>query len=599
MNVLRTLRLWLTTALRAAPLLTVFMCLSTILSSVLSPLSIYGVSLAVAAAGRNASIWPGTLLAGGCLLASAMAANVSYPIGDTVDDKVNRHVHDDLLRLTADVPTIAHHEDPALADRLALVQRDAHELGGIYRLLTTVGAVTGTATVIVLLWSVGPGLAMLLVMAAVPSVVHGLGQYRRHELWKSSERFRRVAHKAIDVLSDPRQGVEVRCFGLSATLTRVASEALGMRNRPWMAITSRYAKFTAVGWLGFGLSYALAVMWLLQRVRHGQAGIGDLSLLLLIGPQVVTTGQAISANVTMILGALQTFGRYEWLREYSATHSWSESTLSPPDRLMRGIRFDHVDFAYPSATAAGDAAHAPVMSLSDVSLDLPAGTTVAFVGENGAGKSTLVKLLARLYDPTRGDVLIDGVPLRDIDAVRWRERMSAGFQDFASLELLAADSVGVGDLSTRADRARVDDAVDAGQARPVVEGMRDGLETQLGTQFTGGIGLSGGQWQRLALARAFMRRRPLLMLLDEPTAALDPEAEQAVYEQYGVTARELARTTGAVTVLVSHRFSTVRMADLIVVVADGRIAEQGSHAELLAGGGRYAELFDLQARAYR
>jgi ATP-binding cassette subfamily B protein len=596
---LRTLQLWFTTALRAAPILTSFMCLTTILSSVLSPLSIYGVSLAVSAAGRNASLWPGILLAGGCLLVSAMAANVSYPIGDTVDDKVDRHVHDDLLHLTADVPTIAHHEDPALADRLALVQRDAHELGGIYRLLTTVGAVTGSATVVALLWSVGPGLSVLLVVATIPSVVHGLGQYRRNALWKGSERFRRVAHKAIDVLSDPRQGVEVRCFGLSSTLTAVASDALGMRNRPWLAVTSRYAKMTAIGWLAFGISYAVAVLWLLQRVRDGVADVGDLALLLLIGPQIVTTGQGISANVRMILGALQTFGRYQWLREYAATHSWSESTLSPPDRLTSGIRFDHVDFAYPSAQAAGDGVEPPALSLTDVSLDLPAGTTVAFVGENGAGKSTLVKLLARLYDPTRGDVLIDGVPLRDIDAVQWRERMSAGFQDFASLELLAAESVGVGDLDGRTDRDRVDAAVDAGQARPVVDGLRDGLDTQLGTQFTGGVGLSGGQWQRLALARAFMRSKPLLMLLDEPTAALDPEAEQAVYEQYGRIARQLAATTGAVTVLVSHRFSTVRMADLIVVVADGQIAELGSHTELLAGGGRYAELFDLQARAYR
>ncbi len=173
-----------------------------------------------------------------------------------------------------------------------------------------------------------------------------------------------------------------------------------------------------------------------------------MSLVLLIGPQISTTASAIANNVSEIMNAVQTFGRYRWLREYSALHSWADSVAAPPARLVDGIRFDHVDFAYPAAEAAAERGDAPAarLSLTDVDLHLPAGTTVAFVGENGAGKSTLVKLLARLYDPTRGAVLIDGVPLAEIDPVLWRERMSAGFQDFASLEFLAADSVGVGDL---------------------------------------------------------------------------------------------------------------------------------------------------------
>jgi ATP-binding cassette subfamily B protein len=237
--------------------------------------------------------------------------------------------------------------------------------------------------------------------------------------------------------------------------------------------------------------------------------------------------------------------------------------------------------------------------VSGVDLHLPAKRTVAFVGDNGAGKTTLVKLLSRLYDPTEGRILVDGTPLTEIDPHAWRERLSAGFQDYATLRFLAAETIGVGDLGAEMDRGRVRAAVTAGQADPVVAVLPDGLDTQLGTEFAGGVGLSGGQWQRLALARAFMRSTPLLMLLDEPTAALDPEAEHAVYSQYGRTARELAARTGAVTVLVSHRFSTVRMADLIVVLEGGRVVEVGTHAQLLDAGRRYAELFTLQARAYR
>ncbi len=328
-----------------------------------------------------------------------------------------------------------------------------------------------------------------------------------------------------------------------------------------------------------------------------------MTLLLLVGAQITTTGAGIANNAHVIVDSLTAFDRYLWLREYADDHTWSSSVRRPPGRLADGIRFENVGFSYPGPQPGEDAATASDAvsrtALSGVDLHLPAGTTVAFVGANGAGKSTLVKLLSRLYDPTEGRILVDGVPLTDIDPDAWRERLSAGFQDYATLRFLAAETVGVGDLAAEMERGRIQTAVAAGQAEPVIAVLPRGLDTQLGTEFAGGVGLSGGQWQRLALARAFMRSGPLLMLLDEPTAALDPEAEHAVYTQYGRTAQQLAAATGAVTVLVSHRFSTVRMADLIVVVEDGRVRELGTHTELLRAGGRYAELFTLQARAYR
>jgi len=224
---------------------------------------------------------------------------------------------------------------------------------------------------------------------------------------------------------------------------------------------------------------------------------------------------------------------------------------------------------------------------------------VAVVGENGAGKTTLVKLLCRLYEPTTGTIALDGVPLDAYDVVSWRERLSGGFQDFAKFELLARESVGVGHLPDIEDEGSVRAALDRAAATTVVEGLEHGLETQLGRSFGAGAELSGGQWQKLALGRAMMRELPLLLVLDEPTAALDAEAEHALFERYAGAARRAAGATGAVTLLVSHRFSTVRMADLILVVDGGRITETGSHTQLMSNDGLYAELYELQARAYR
>jgi ATP-binding cassette subfamily B protein len=304
--------------------------------------------------------------------------------------------------------------------------------------------------------------------------------------------------------------------------------------------------------------------------------------------QQVATAVNLLSDLQRMSGTLR---RLDSARELVAGAGTGPVDQLPRERLTQGIELDEVDFAYPGATAT------PV--LSGVSLTLPAGSTVAIVGENGAGKTTLVKLLCGLYQPSRGRILVDGVDLRRMPVDRWRERIAAGFQDFVRYELAARDTVGLGDLPRIADDDAVRAALERAHATDVISQLGDGLATQLGTSYTEGAELSGGQWQKLALGRALMRETPLLLVLDEPTSALDPEAEHHLFERYAAQARQVRETTGAITLFVSHRFSTVRMADLIIVVRDGRVVESGPHSTLIGNGGLYAELFGLQAGAYQ
>jgi ATP-binding cassette subfamily B protein len=282
--------------------------------------------------------------------------------------------------------------------------------------------------------------------------------------------------------------------------------------------------------------------------------------------------------------------RMAWLEDYAATFHRA-ADLQAPERLSQGIAFEHVCFGYPASDR---------VVLDDISLTLPAGTVVALVGENGAGKTTLVKLLCRFYDPASGRITVDGADLTRIPPGKWRERLAGAFQDFFRFEYSAQRAIGLGDLDRLDDQAAAEVAVGRAGAGDVIDGLPGGFQTQLGAGWQDGIELSVGQWQKLALARGFMRDTPLIVVLDEPTASLDAETEHALFERYAAQSRSgRHRAGGTITILVSHRFSTVRMADLIVVLDGSRVVQQGSHEELMASGGKYAELCTMQARAYR
>jgi ATP-binding cassette subfamily B protein len=285
----------------------------------------------------------------------------------------------------------------------------------------------------------------------------------------------------------------------------------------------------------------------------------------------------------------RTAGRMLWLRDYARERLRAPAPRAAPARLERGIVFDHVSFRYPGTDD---------WALRDVSFTIPAGAVIALVGENGAGKTTLVKHLCRMYEPTGGHIRVDGVDLAEIGVEAWRARLSAAFQDFARLELTAGQAVGAGDPPRMDDGDAVRAALERAGAEDVLRALPGGLETQLGARWEGGVDLSTGQWQKLALGRALMRREPLAVFFDEPTASLDALAEHALFERYAAEARA-GSARGAVTVLVSHRFSTVRAADLILVIDGGRVTELGAHHELILRDGLYAELYGLQARAYQ
>jgi ATP-binding cassette subfamily B protein len=380
--------------------------------------------------------------------------------------------------------------------------------------------------------------------------------------------------------------------GKEIRVTRLGPQIVRRRRRAWdqWFVRMRRVRWTSAGWHSlswaiFGAAYIGAIVFV-ASILHSSAG--NVLLVVSAGGQLSRFLGATASQTDFLRWCIEAAQRLAWLEDYAASHE--EHVDAPaPQSIERGIRLDNVSFKYPGTES---------WVLRDVNLELPAGSVVAVVGENGAGKTTLVKLLCRFYQPTEGRIMVDGTELGRVHAESWRQRLGGAFQDFMRYEFLARQTIGLGDLVRTNDEGALHTAVQRGGAQDVIEKLPRGLDTQLGPTWDDGMELSFGQWQKLALARGFMRDRPLLLVLDEPTAALDAETEHALFERFAEASRA-AKADGRVTILVSHRFSTVRMADLIVVIDDGRVVERGSHEQLIALGGLYAELYGIQARAYR
>jgi ATP-binding cassette subfamily B protein len=480
---------------------------------------------------------------------------------------------------------LRHFEDSEFYDKLTRARREAstRPLSLVMRSFGLVQNGIALASYGTLLWQFSPWAVLVLLLAGLPSFVAEAkfsGDAFRLFRWRSPET--RMQMYLETVLAREDHAKEVKLLGLGpllldryrAIFRKVFQEdrALTIRRDTWgffLGLVSTAAFYAAYAWIA------------VSAVR-GQITLGQMTMYVLLFRQ----GQAaVSASLAAISGMYEDNLYLSTLYDYldtpvDAPSGFASAGPEPGD----GVRFENVSFTYPGA---GEPA------VSDVSLHLQPGHSLALVGENGSGKTTLIKLLTRLYVPSSGRITLDGLDLAQWSPVALHRRVAVIFQDFAHYQLKVGENIGVGDVEHFDDEARWREAAELATASPFVEELPGAYQTQLGKWFKDGRELSGGQWQKIALARAFIREGADILVLDEPTAAMDARAEAQVFEQF----RELARERMGI--LISHRFSTVRMADQIVVIQGGRILEQGNHDALMALDGHYAHLFALQARGYR
>jgi ATP-binding cassette, subfamily B, bacterial len=481
---------------------------------------------------------------------------------------------------------LAQFEDADFYDKLTRARREAS-----VRPLSLVMRTFGLMQNLISLISYGALLVQFSVWALVILILCGLpaflaetkfsGDAFRLFRWRSPET--RMQMYLETVIAREDHAKEVKLFGLGPLLLQryrdiytklyAADRDLTIRRDTWGFF---------LGLLGT-LSLYGAYAWIALTAIAARITLGQMTMYLMLFRQ----GQsAVSAGLSAI------GGMYEDNLYLSTLYEYLETPVAPPTGKalvgaapQDGIRFEKVSFTYPDSQTP---------TLVDIDLHIRPGASLALVGENGSGKTTLIKLLTRLYPPTTGRILLDGLDLQAWDETALRQRIGVIFQDFARYQLMVGENVGAGDVRYFDDETRWADAADKGMAASVIASLPRGFQTQLGKWFKDGRELSGGQWQKIALSRAFMRSQADVLVLDEPTAAMDAAAEATIFEHF----RQL--TQGKIAILISHRFSTVRMADQIVVVQDGRIIERGDHESLMAiSGGHYAHLFSLQAKGYR
>ena len=525
-------------------------------------------------------------------VATWLLRTVSVRVQRRFRDKVTIALEAHVARLQASVATIAHHERPGYLDRLSVLRNQIFVLDHMYMsVFSTCGWVLRLGVTLALLGSIHPALGLLAVFA-IPTVLTSTWRpaVERAAYERGAQSSRRAWH-LFTLATTAAPGKEVRVLGRGGIGRQLAEERRAAFERWYAPIASARwtsAAWHTLAWAVFGSAWAGAVAFVTLGLR---ASAGDVLLVLAAGARLSAYIGATVGEIGFLRGIwMDGSQRLAWLEDYAASLV-ADADLPVPERLHKGIHLEQVSFAYPGTER---------LVLENVTLDLPAGTVVAIVGENGAGKTTLVKLLAKLYEPTSGAIQVDGQPLAHMRADAWRERLAGAFQDFFRFELPARQSIGVGDIPRIDEEPAVVQAVERAGADDVIARWPSGLDTQLGPTWPNGVDVSFGQWQKLALARGFMRDHPLLLVLDEPTAALDAETEHALFERYAEAAhKDVTEADGRITILVSHRFSTVRMADLIVVLDGAHLVEVGTHEDLMARGGQYSELYGIQAAAYR
>ena len=480
---------------------------------------------------------------------------------------------------------LAHFEDSEFYDKLTRARREA-STRPLSLVTRTFGLVQNGISLVsygVLLVQFSPWAVLILLAGGIPEFLAEAkfsGDKFRLFRWRSPET--RMQMYLETVLAREDYVKEVKLFRLGPKLLQRYREIFAKLFAEDRRLTLRRDSWGfALGLLGTAAFYG-AYAWIALAAIRGSISLGQMTMYLMLFKQ----GQsAVSASLSAISGMyednLYLSNLYEYLEQPVPA---GRGALQQGPLAGDGVRFEAVSFAYPGSEAP---------ALQEISLHLRPGDSLALVGENGSGKTTLIKLLTRLYTPDSGRILLDGLDLQEWDGEALRERIGVIFQDFGRYQFQVGENIGAGDMRHFEDRQRWEEAAQKGMASEFIERLPQQYHTQLGKWFKGGRELSGGQWQKIALARAFMRSNAELLVLDEPTATMDAAAEATIFEHF----RELSR--GKMTILISHRFSTVRMADRIVVIDKGRVVEAGSHAELMALGGQYAYLFSLQAEGYR
>ncbi len=479
---------------------------------------------------------------------------------------------------------LTHFEDSEFYDKMsqARSQASSRPLSLINRTFGLCQSALTLLTFSGLLWQFSGWAVLVLIVAAIPAFIaetrfseHAFRLFR----WRSPET--RQQHYLETLLAREDYAKEVQLYQLGGMLLQRYRDIFNRLYKDDRNLTIQKGLWGyLLGLLSTGAFYA-AYAWIIIEAIGGKITLGEMTMYLVVFRQ----GQSTFASALTSIGGmyednLYLANLYEFL-EQPMPQSQGKVTQG---KINDGIRFDRVSFCYPGSQQ-------PV--LKNISLHLPLGEKLAIVGENGSGKTTLIKLLTNLYKPTSGRILLDGVDLKDWDVDVLRRRIGVIFQNFVQYQFTVGENVGVGDVGHLEDRSEWDTAAKKGMAKPFIDLLPQGFDTQLGKWFKGGQELSGGQWQKIALARAFMRSDADILILDEPTAAMDAEAEMNIFNHF----RSL--TQDRMVVLISHRFSTVRMADKIIVMASGEIIEQGSHEDLLKAEGRYAHLFALQAAGYK